>query len=421
VTRAAGAEPDDAPDAGPDAEPRQGQTARQAGGHVKLQLTGQTFPGNSVFHQILGSSSLDQSLEVRLTLSAADGPWDVQADPQLIALHGDSLRLAEALPGAALPLNRIISDDRRWWDLTHEFGDGRTVFVQRLDRLNVGFTTTRSSWRFGRQAVSWGNGLLFSPADVFNPFDPAAVDKEYKTGDDMLYGQFLFGDGSDLQSVAVVRRDPRSGETEADQSSVALKYHGFVGTNEYDLLAAHHYGDTLLGIGGSVSLGGAVWRGDLTWTDTAPEDVLAAVTSLSYSWTWGGRNVSGVLEYYHNGFGQPANDYALADLARNPDLLERLQRGELYTLGRDYLGASAAIEATPLLRVTPNLFVNLRDPSALAQIVVQYDLAQEVLLLGALNLPLGPDGSEYGGIEAPVEGTWFSTGASLFAQLAWYF
>jgi hypothetical protein len=202
---------------------------------------------------------------------------------------------------------------------------------------------------------------------------------------------------------------------------LAFKYHGFLGSNEYDLLAARHYGDGLLAAGGAVDLHGAVARGDLTWTDTERDKVLSAVASLSYSWTWGGKNLSGVLEYYYNGFGQPAGRYGLADLARNPDLLARLERGELYSLGRSYLGASATIEATPLLHVTPNLFVNLQDPSALAQVVLQFDLAQEVLLLCALNLPVGPDGSEYGGIEAPVEGTYFSSGASLFAQLAWYF
>ena len=42
-------------------------------------------------------------------------------------------------------------------------------------------------------------------------------------------------------------------------------------------------------------------------------------------------------------------------------------------------------------------------------------------MLCALNLPLGPNGSEYGGIQSPVTGAYFSTGVSLFAQLAWYF
>jgi hypothetical protein len=392
------------------------------GGHAKYRFTAQANPGDSVFRQALGSEAVDHGLEARLKLSATRGGWDFKADYQAIAIHGDSLLLAERLPASALPVEKVIDDRRRWWDLTHAFDeDGRDALLHRLDRLNIGFTTERIAWRFGRQAISWGNGLLFNPADVFNPFDPAAVDKEYKTGDDMLYGQFLFGDGSDLQGVAVVRRDPASGDVEQDQSSVAFKYHGFLGPNEYDLLAAEHFDDHMLAAGGSVGLGGAVWRGDLTWTSTDRDDLVSAVTSLSYSWTWAGRNVSGILEYYHNGFGQSGGAYGPAELAQNPDLLARLARGEVFTLGRDYLAASATIEVTPLLLLTPTALLNLHDPSALAQFIVQYDLGQELLLLGALNVPVGPAGSEYGGIAAPIDGLYFSTGPSLFAQLAWYF
>ena len=58
--------------------------------------------------------------------------------------------------------------------------------------------------------------------DVFNPFDPAAVDKEYKTGDDMLYGQYLLNNGNDMQGVAMVRRNPLNRRCGSDQSSLAF-------------------------------------------------------------------------------------------------------------------------------------------------------------------------------------------------------
>jgi len=285
----------------------------------------------------------------------------------------------------------------------------------------VGYTTEHTAWRFGRQAISWGNGLVFTPMDVFNPFDPATVDKEYKSGDDMLYGQYLFNNGNDLQGVAIVRRNPLTGEVEQDQSSLAFKYHGFLGMNEYDLLAAEHYGDQILGLGGIVGIGGAVLRGDLTWTRTELDDIFSAVASLSYSWTWGGKNISGIFEYYYSGFGQKNGAYSGADILHNPDLLRRLERGELFTLARHYVAASATVEMTPLFMLIPNFFINLEDPSMLAQLVAQYDWKQNLQVLVALNFPIGPDGSEYGGIEAPVEGLYFSTGPSLFAQLAWYF
>jgi len=392
------------------------------GGHLKYQFIYIDYPKNSIFNDAFGSGAMDNNLETRLKFSARRERWDFKADYQFIAIHADTLRLADSLPGSTLPVNQVISDERRWWDLTYTFGDDdKTAFVHRLDRLSAGYTTDHTVWRFGRQAISWGNGMVFTPVDVFNPFDPAAVDKEYKTGDDMLYGQYLFDGGNDLQGVAVVRRNPRTGNVESDQSSLAFKYHGFLGANEFDLLAAEHFGDQLLGIGGIVNIGDAVLRGDLTWTRTNLERVFSAVSSLSYSWTWGGKNISGLLEYYYNGFGQTDGAYSASDLLHNPDLLRRLERGELFTLARHYIAASATVEVTPLLLLIPNVFVNLEDPSALAQLVVQHDWKQNLLLLGALNIPIGPDGSEYGGIEAPVDGLYFSTGPSIFAQLAWYF
>ena len=73
--------------------------------------------------------------------------------------------------------------------------------------------------------------------DILNPFDPAAVDKEYKLGDDMLYGQLARRNGDDLQGVVVFRRNLETGNVDQDWSSVALKYHGFAGPGEYDLLS----------------------------------------------------------------------------------------------------------------------------------------------------------------------------------------
>jgi len=398
------------------------QAEATVGGHAKYQLARQSWPDDSIFRELLGASSIDQYLESRLKIAVAEGPWDLETDYQFIAIDADSLLLAAGLPGAPLPLQSVISDDRRWWNLTYRFGeDDGSAFVHRLDRLSVGHTTERTAWRFGRQAISWGNGMLFTPMDVFNPFDPAAVDKEYKTGDDMLYGQYLFASGNDMQGVAVVRRDPDGGQLKADESSLAFKYHGFLGTSEMDLLAAQHYGDTLFGLGGNVNLGGAVWRGDLTWTRTDAEDVFSAVTSLSYSWTWGGKNISGLVEYYYNGFGQSGGDYSGEDLAANDDLLKRLARGELFTLGRHYLALSSTVEITPLFLLVPSVFVNFDDPSALAQLVGRVDLRQDLLLLCALNLPVGPSGSEYGGSATPIENRYLSSGPGLFAQLAWYF
>ena len=93
----------------------------------------------------------------------------------------------------------------------------------------------------------------------------------------------------------------------------------------------------------------------------------------------------------------------------------------MYNLGRHYLAGSVLIEVSPLWTLTPTLFTNLSDPSGLFQLVSNYSLSDNMTLLGSLNLPLGPNGSEFGGIESDVPGRYVSVDAGVFAQLAWYF
>ncbi|MCW8924991.1 MAG: hypothetical protein OQJ84_01945 [Xanthomonadales bacterium] len=392
------------------------------GGHTKYQYLHTRIPGDSVLHGNGADRLQDHNLDLRLKVSARRGRWGLDTHLQFIAMHSDTLAGSGSALSPLFAAMGVINDERRWFDLTHVFNNnGGNASLLRLDRASLAYTGNKTVLRFGRQAVSWGNGLLFTPMDIFNPFDPTAVDKEYKSGDDMLYGQYLQDNGNDLQAVVVVRRDLTSGDLERDASSIAVKYHGFRGGLEYDLLLSEHYSERVLGLGLSTDLAGAVWRGDLVWNDAQKGSEFSVVAGASYSGVLAGHNWSGFLEYFYNGFGQADGAYSPAELADNPDLLNRVARGELYNLGRHYLGASVTLELTPLLTLTPNVFANLEDPSALIQVVLSWDVRENFLLTGALNVPLGPNGSEYGGIALDQQGAYLSYGASLFAQLAWYY
>ncbi len=392
------------------------------GGHTKLRFIGTTFPSDSVFRSLAGSESLDLEGDLRLDFSAATGRWTAHADYQLIGLYGDRVEYTRELPPAAgLFVPRLPGDERRWFDLTKVMHDqGKSALLHRLDRLWAGYASEKTVIRLGRQAISWGNGLFYAPMDLVNPFDPAAIDTEYKAGDDMLYLQFLQDSGNDLQSALVVRRNPLDGEVESEQATAALKYHGLAGESEYDLLVAEHYDDLVLGLGGTRSLGGAVLRGDLVMTDADSDTYFQVVANWSYSWTWRDRNMSGALEYYFNGFGQAGGRYDPESLAGNSDLLSRLVRGETFTLGRHYLAGSVLVEMTPLWTITPTVLANVADPSALVQIVTSLSLSDNMTFLGSLNVPVGPNGSEFGGIDSGGD-HYLSTGPGVFAQLAWYF
>ncbi len=400
------------------------ETRYDFGGRISAEGVAATYPDNSVFDEFIGSPAYDANGIARAILKVDRGGWDFRADYQNAILWGDTVSGGRALPpGIGGGSNRRIpNDDRRLFDLTDTIKEGEDyVWLHRLDRLSIGHTTEKTVVRFGRQAITWGNGLVYNPVDIFNPFDPAAVDKEYKAGDDLLYGQYLTNSGDDLQAVVVFRRDLDTGNLDKDSSAAAIKYHGFLGSNEYDLLAAQNYGDTLLSVGGNISVGGAVWRADVVSTIADNDTVWQFVGSYSESWVWWGKNVSGVLEYFYNGFGQRAGKYSPDEFSSNPDLVARLARGELFTLGRHYVAASASIEVNPLFLVIPNLFVNVGDPSALVQVVTQNNLGDNLLLLGSINVPVGPPGSEFGGPDAGIPGLYLSAGPSVSLQLNWYF
>ena len=391
------------------------------GGHAKYLLLLNTFPDESLFLDVIDTPSVDQFGDLRLKFGWTKSGLRLVTDYQLLAGKGDGFTLSSSLPGNILVQQRVPDDRFRLMDLTHVISeDSDSVVEHRLDRLYVDVTSASAVARIGRQAISWGNGLIYTPMDFFNPFDPSAVDKEYKTGDDMLYGQYLRQNGDDAQAVWVFRRD-LAGEVTSDVDSIAAKYHGFAAESEYDLLLAEHFDDYIVGIGGITNIGGAIWRGDVTLTDTETDEVFSLVTSLSYSWVGWGRNISGIVEYFYNGFGIADGNYSPAALAANPDLVKRIVRGELFTLGRNYVAASAMVELTPLWLLTPNVFINASDGSMLMQLVSSYDFRQDWRFLAALSLPAGPPGTEYGGIDSDVPGKTLSTGISLFAQLAWYF
>lgn len=350
------------------------------GGHTKFRLVGQSYPDNSLLRDLAGSNSLDAIAELRLNFAAKHDRWSMHTDYQFFAVA------SEFLP-TGLP-----DDSRRMFDATKIIDEGGDkAILHRLDRLWVGYTGEKTTVRLGRQALSWGSGLFFHPMDLVNPFDPTTIDTEYKTGDDMLYVQHLLDNGNDVQGALVFRRNLVTGDVESDEATVALKYHGFAGENEYDVLVAEDHDNTVLGIGGTRSVGGAIWRGDVVVTDTSDDTTVEVVTNLSYSWVWSEKNVSGAAEYYYDG-----------------------DDGH-------FLAGSLMIEMSPLWTLSPTLVSRADDPSALLQVVTQYSVSDNMTFLGSLNVPLGASGTDFGGRASPAPNRYLSFDYGVFAQLAWYF
>ncbi len=202
---------------------------------TKAFATAAALPSHDFQHQLSGTPAYDYTADLRMMFRQSSGSLTWLADHSTTLNGGDSFAFNSA-PGITLDQSPG-DDDQRLMDLSWEIGDGdRHRVVHRFDRLAVEYR--RGNWgvTLGRQALSWGNGIVFQPMDLFSPFAPTTVDRDYKAGDDLLLIEKLFGNGSDLQLLAVARRDANEDFT-GQAGSVGLKWHGYAGGTEFDLIA----------------------------------------------------------------------------------------------------------------------------------------------------------------------------------------
>lgn len=398
------------------------------GGHLRGQGSLSMYDSDHVI-ALSGKNSgyADLGADFRLTgLASFAAPITIEVHYEAGISGGDTrnalTRLFPVVPGASRFLAPVPTDETRFFNLTHVEGDEKAwVYYHRIDRMAASWEGDRATIRMGRQALSWGNGMVFNPADLLNPFAPTDVIRDYKIGTDMVLFQ-TFGEWmTDLQVVLVPRRDPKTGNIEADQSSLAAKVRLEVLTAEWELLAARHYDETVIGAGRSGYLGQAAWRADALYTFFRKEadrpGYFTAVVNLDYSWVLGERNWYGLVELFYNGLGEQTP----VDVPENPSLVERMTRGELYTTGEWYFAGQVRFEYHPLVNLYLSLIGNLSDGSILFQPRVTWDALQSLQVLIGADIPQGSDNTEYGGITDPATLRSTAPPYRIYGVVTWYF
>jgi len=406
--------------------------ASQWGGYIRAIGT-LSYPDDQSIYQFTDTDTFyDRQAELRLKHQLfLMSQLAFETHYELVALRGDTLknnhRLRATLPAATanrLVGNDAINDDHRLMNLTRTLQEGEDHLIyHRLDRLNLTYTTDRGTLRMGRQALTWGNGMLFNPMDLFNPFAPTAIQRDYKLGEDMLHLQRPLADG-EAQLLYLPRRDTTSGEIENDQSSLAGKWHFPLRAMEVDLMAAQHYNDVILAAGASGYLGGAAWRSDLVYTilddEETANDFWQLVANMDYAWQWGGKNIYGLIEFYYNSLGK-SKDYTRA--LEDPSISERISRGELFTLGNTYLAGQIQVELHPLVQTHLITIINLTDPSLIFQPQLAWDVGTNFQIILGAGFNWGHDGSEFGGFDTTVGGSTIKVTPtdSRYLWLTYYF
>ncbi len=249
---------------------------------------------------------------------------------------------------------------------------------QRLFRAFATVYLKQTSLTVGRQRIAWGTGFVWNPTDLFNPFNPAAIELDEKAGVDAAYLSLPLGSLSRFESAYA----PGRGRLNA---SAAVRLSGHAGEYDFALMAGDFQNDKVVGGEFAGYLGGAGLRGELAYTRRdGDDDFLRAVLNADYNFP---NDLYMFVEFHFNGQGSWQKE--------NYDF-EDLLAGRAFNLAQLYLAASLNKRLSPLLSTSLYAIANLNDRSALVGPAVTYSLATNLELALSAYLFPGAADSEYG-------------------------
>ncbi len=354
--------------------------------------------------------------KARLMWQGSAGALGFEAQVLLGYQAGDGVSYGAALAGLAPPV-----PPPSFLDLsTDVFNNSGQSLTAGIDRFSVSHASQNLVLKLGRQAVTWGSGLVFRPSDIIAPFAPNAIDTAYKPGVDMAYAQVLFDNGNDVEAVFVPRRAVAGGPVVWDQSTLALRSTLLLGDFDGTVLLAQDHGDTLLTLGLGGPVGNAAWNVELgQWFLADSSTPLNILANISNSGTIGEMNITYFAEYFHNGFGV---DTATPLDALPTALADRLATGQLFNTGQDFLAVGAQLSVSAAVTVSPSIIASLNDGSVFAAVQAGVSLSDNLDFSLNASKGFGPNGTEFGGRETTAgSGVFLKAPLSLGLNITRYF
>lgn len=315
-------------------------------------------------------------IALRLRGAASAGAWQGEA-------HVDVASASATVSGLG-PSSGVARGAPELVDLSvAEPAEGLSLSA-RVDRLWLGAEAGPLRVTAGRQAVSFGTGLVFTPMDVVAPFGAATIDTEHRPGVDALRVEGFAGTSTTAGGVLAWVGDGAAvdGAAVADLLAVGTA-RTTVGVTDLLALGGAARGDALVGAGFVTSLGPVGAHGEATWTEPTGDETgfLRAVVGAD------GRpsgKTAVAAELYGQSWGasDPADYLAWLGDAR-------LARGELWTVGHVYAAVSASVELTPLVSASTSVIGNVLDPSMLLAPSLGVSVGDDAAIALGAFLPLG--------------------------------
>ncbi len=275
-----------------------------------------------------------------------------------------------ALPGMGLSLTAGAPQA-----VNLDWGAVRTAPYQadlRLDRLLITAELPHLSLTVGRQPISFGTTFFFTPEDLVAPFTPTTIDREYKPGIDAVRADVYLGAFGQLTAVAAY-----SGAWNLDGTTGMLRLGETLGVWDVGLFGAAVRGDGVVGVDTAGSLGAWAVRAEVTVTEraTGGSPYLRAALGVDREFD----KLRLAAEAYLQTLGATSASQYLV-FAASP----QVQRGEIWSLGREYLALSADYAVIPIVHLAAFAVGNLADPSALGGLNLAWNVGDNAdVVLGA--------------------------------------
>jgi len=320
--------------------------------------------------------------------------------------------VGSVLPSEAMAPFRITQLD---WEIA---ADDDSSYRHEIDRGLVALHPEWGDVTIGRQAIGLGRGVLFGAVDVFSPFSPLEVDREWRRGVDAFRAEYRLSTTSSAEGIAAF------GET-WEQSALLGRLRGYLGDIDGSLIVGQRAEDFMVGATFSAIVAEAEVHGELAVFDT-PEaqpdgtlwggDHLATKAVFGSSYTFDvGNGLTLLGEYHYCDFGVEDAQDALMRL-QDPDFQDRFLRGDTQILGRQALAAQLSYPFNEAVNGGFLVLTNPTDGSGVLSPSLRLDLDRNVTLITNAFVPWGDEPrngqlqSEYG-----------ATSASLFLQAAIYY
>ena len=270
----------------------------------------------------------------------------------------------------------------------------------------------------GRQAIGLGRGLLFGAIDVFSPFSPLEVDREWRRGVDAVRVEANLSDTSSIEWISAF------GE-HADESAHLLRVRGYAGTVDGELVVGERADDEMFGGAASAALWGASVVCEFALFKTPerqPHDGLwgnshlvgKAVCGASYTFDIGnGLTMNG--EYHYSGFGMK-DVRELPLYFSDPIFRERYLRGDTQILSREALALQTSYAINEGVTGTLLLLGSPEDGSGMINPALAFNVSDTFGFTVAVFTPWG-DKPRNGVMRSFYGGS----PQSIFLQLNWMF